>query len=742
MKKIYYLILLCLTISSVCMGQAATVASQNFDGNNDSNWDTNFVEDNTNSSTSWGTYNSLGPISNADPNDLFLGFNNSAPLSSKSRKTIEFSNINVQYFSSLEISFDFQYSLATANDTSAEITIVTVDENGNLDYITDTFLVGANTTSGVVSAPQNFNIDLLTSGGSASTDDIQEIYMEITLISTSASNYLAIDNVELIGEVKSEFDGLIYDEINYGGWKNGNEPDNSTTAENVLIINGSYTFTGRTNVNNLTISSEANVRINYNGRVRVYGNLLVDNNLTITSKSDSYGTLRVDGTATGLATYERFTMMDGINDLVSAPLSGITFGEFASSTGINNDSLYYSQNDNNLKKFGPFVKTAGVGGSYANWHAINDSNEILESGVGYRASTVSGNLLSYTGNVVTENVETDVYFNISTLASQWNLVGNPYPSFITMTPFLNVNQDLFQEDKVAVYAYNGTDWTIYNNNNAVNIAPGQGFYVAVNENIANLGKLEFRSSWMRLNNEDDFIAGRTETNYFLDIALNADDKEKHSNQLYFNENGTNNLDKGYDSSIYGLNESGYTLFTQLVEGNTNYRLAIQTLNQDEVSEGEVSVQLGVIAPEGKKISISIKETNLDSTTKVYLEDTITDEWILLNDSPYTFVTNESLNGVGRFVLHISNEKSLGIEDNIQENQLQIYSGEHSIKLKGQLNKNTHLSVFDVQGRQIHYSTINQTVSEYTIDTVNLSSGIYIIRIDNNGNKISKRVILK
>ncbi|WP_159022651.1 T9SS type A sorting domain-containing protein [Formosa sp. L2A11] len=728
MKKIYYLILFLFAISFTSFGQTI-LRTQSFEDSG--TWGYTANPSSAYSGTTWDNLTVLGTLV-PTVGTHFRGYNNPTNNSSSIAHKLTFDSVDVSTNTDVKMSFDYFYEVTSATDVMPELSYYIYED-------------GISTGKVVISTPGS-------SGSGTITIDVNDsassAYLEIDIINlsigsvgnTSSTANIGLDNFQLY--TTAIFTGLIYDEINYGGWKDGNEPDNNTNSDDVLILNGSYTFTGRSNLKDLTISDDANAIINYNGRMRVLGNLTSSNNLTITSKSDSYGSLIVNGTATGLVTYERFTMMDGVNDLVSAPLSGITFGEFASATGVNNDSLYFSENDINLKKFGPFVKTAGIGGTYANWHAGNDSDEILVSGVGYRASTVSGNLLSYTGNVVTEDVETDVYYNINTLASQWNLVGNPFTSYFTMTPFLSVNQNLFQEDKVAVYAYNGIDWTIYNNNNAVNIAPGQGFYVAVKENIAKLGKLEFRESWRRVVNSDDFIAGRTETNYFLDIALNADDEEKHSNQLYFNEYGTNNLDKGYDSSIYGLNESGYTLFTQLVEGNTNYKLAIQTLSQDEISDGEASVQLGVIAPEGKKISISIKETNLDSTVKVYLEDTKTDEWTLLNDSPYTFVTNESLNGLGRFVLHISNEKTLGIEDESQEYQLQIYSGEHSIKLKGQLNKNTNLSVFDIQGRQIYYSTINQTVNEYTINTVNLSSGIYIVRIDNNGNKISKRVILK
>ena len=72
--------------------------------------------------------------------------------------------------------------------------------------------------------------------------------------------------------------------------------------------------------------------------------------------------------------------------------------------------------------------------------------------------------------------------------AKWNLVGNPYTSYIKLEDFLNANLLEWDPNTVAVYGYDadltmGTEWTIWNmaysdNNQGALIAPGQGFFVS------------------------------------------------------------------------------------------------------------------------------------------------------------------------------------------------------------------------------------------------------------------------
>ena len=72
----------------------------------------------------------------------------------------------------------------------------------------------------------------------------------------------------------------------------------------------------------------------------------------------------------------------------------------------------------------------------------------------------------------------------------WNLVANPYPSYIyannnahATNNFLTVNSDKLDDSYEAIYGYDadGTGYTVYNNSSAaLFLAPGQGFMVKRN----------------------------------------------------------------------------------------------------------------------------------------------------------------------------------------------------------------------------------------------------------------------
>jgi hypothetical protein len=61
--------------------------------------------------------------------------------------------------------------------------------------------------------------------------------------------------------------------------------------------------------------------------------------------------------------------------------------------------------------------------------------------------------------------------------SRFNLVGNPYPSFISVSSFISANTSVLGSGFESVYGWNGSSYDTYNNASNAYIAPGQGFMV-------------------------------------------------------------------------------------------------------------------------------------------------------------------------------------------------------------------------------------------------------------------------
>ena len=67
--------------------------------------------------------------------------------------------------------------------------------------------------------------------------------------------------------------------------------------------------------------------------------------------------------------------------------------------------------------------------------------------------------------------------NLPADGSRFNLVGNPYPSFISVSSFINANTSVLGNGFQAVYGWNGSSYDTYNSASNAYIAPGQGFMV-------------------------------------------------------------------------------------------------------------------------------------------------------------------------------------------------------------------------------------------------------------------------
>lgn len=745
MKKIYFLLLCCITLASASYGQAdLTIASESFNDIATDNWGVEFwtpgTSTNPTSARIWGVVDILssneGTLGSANDGDLFIGVKNGSVRGSDPREfRADFEFVTIDSTKDYEFQFEYEY-LAQNSNFVPNVTYEIYADDGFSPINTGTVLA-----TGISEGTGNgtFTISIDQSNFSYNTNLAFSIIINYPSSSSLNTNWrnaiLKFDNFKII-ELEG-FEGFVYQ----GGiWTGGTTehpiPDNETGDSNALIVDGTYIIDSAIQLQNVYTEAGAGITIDPTGSLTV-NDITTADNLLINSSSSNYGSLIVNGTATGSAMYSRH-VNEATSDLISSPLPGELFSDFA----ITNADNMVDAGTNQVR-FGPYSKLSG---SYLNWSTEEViGGEVLEAGEGYRSQTNSnGNFFVFSGDIETGSVSRFVLYT-DEYASQWNLIGNPYTSYLDIANFVSTNEDLFQLGKEAVYGYDGNasdGWLVYNLSSGVQMAPGQGFFVAIPSSSPD-AFMVFNPN-MRTNGPgDDFIAGRT-TNInktHFKLAMNTGETTRHTTEVYFNDIASLGFDKGYDATIYGNNASGYTLFTQMVESNPDFKIAIQTLPNSNLATG-IDIPLGIIAPKGQQITLEIKESTLSESTTVYLEDTKTNTWTLLSDKAYTFTTDEKLSGLGRFVIHTTDDSKLSIEDSTKD-QIQIYTGERAIKLKGQLYRNTKLAIFDIQGRQIHNTVLNQTVNEYTINTTGLGSGIYIVRIENNtGNQISKRVILK
>ncbi|WP_339614639.1 fibronectin type III domain-containing protein [uncultured Winogradskyella sp.] len=528
-----------------------------------------------------------------------------------------------------------------------------------------------------------------------------------------------------------------------GSWISGDGPTDTTDTVNIIIGDGTFTIPEDSNIeiNNIEVATGASLIIEQGAGLIVNGDFTNNGSVELQSSSNKYSSLIIEGTATGNMSYKRhvnnYNGPTG-NDLVSSPFNGETFGTF---TGAN-PNLFENPGNTDQKLFGPFSETTG---SYQTLFATANSTVTLDKGVGYRAARdasediVSGTTLTFTGTAETNGFTMPITES-ATSFSGWNLIGNPYPSYMDFDTFFNLNKtELDAGTYQAIYGYDGdasNGWTILNNlSTGTLIAPGQGFFVKVKSGG---GTITFTPEMRVKGNTDDFIGGRTNMGL---VKVEIDNTTTtFETDIYFNTNASLGLDPGYDASLFGGSAPDYAVYTHLVEQNTGTPIAIQAVGEDAMNN--VVIPLGIHATQGENITVRIAEMTIPATVNVYLEDTSNNTFTLLNTNTYNFVADTDIIQAGRFFLRFESS-SLNIDEQ-NLNGLSIYTNqsEKAIVIKGQLQNNTEFTLFDIHGRVINKQTLDTSSTTQTIDVANLSIGIYIVQLKNelSEKRIQKLII--
>jgi len=461
----------------------------------------------------------------------------------------------------------------------------------------------------------------------------------------------------------------------------------------------------------------------------------IDGNLILNSISDNYSSLIVDNViGSGTVTYNRYTAQiapTGTNDLIASPVSGQQFGAFATA----NDGVLSASGD--IRAFAPFNT---VTGNYENYDIVTNANTTITPGVGYRAATDSGQILAFTGTPNNGAVAVSLQDN----TSFWNLIGNPYPSYIDIGDFLaeNVATTNIDASFYGVYGYDGdvtNGWTVWdlNVNQDLLIAPGQGFFVAAPSGGGS--GIDFTTAMRRIGTSDDFIAGRNITSdvNFAHAILNLNTASaSYVTNVYFRDINTLGLDPGYDTGAFDQNANG--IFTQLVENNNGVNLVNQSLPYNDLNE--VTVPLNVNMSQVQTLDFSLdSNTILPPAINVYLEDTVAGSFTLLNNNSYTVTPESALNGTGRFFLRFTSG-TLSIGDELP-NSLNMYQDTSAqvLVIEGQLQENTAAYIYDLQGRLVQSTWLEAGQLQRNLKVSSLQTGIYIVKI---GQQITHKVMIR
>ena len=365
----------------------------------------------------------------------------------------------------------------------------------------------------------------------------------------------------------------------------------------------------------------------------------VANDLTIAESEGIHitagGSLIVSGTSSGDITYNVIVADDKWH-LVSSPIAGEGYGDtwaddnsIAHGSGTNRGISTY-QNITTDPNTGPWV------------YMQDTESSIFGSGKGYSLKRTNAGTLSFTGTYPGGPINPAISKNLST----WNLIGNPYPSYINIGRFIAENtiaNNNLATAFTAIYVWDPTSGVTgaYIDKTTGYIHPGQAFFVYANVN----GTASITETMQ--SHEPDTFYKTSNTTIHLILSNGTSSKKTKINYL----NGkTTGLDAGFDIGMFDGVNSVIKIYTHLIENNEGIAFARQALPNSDLEP--LVVPIGVEATINTELTFSAEALNIPVNIKVFLEDRLTNTFTRLDEdnANYKVTLTETLNGIGRFYL--------------------------------------------------------------------------------------------
>ncbi|MAK01518.1 MAG: hypothetical protein CMC17_03100 [Flavobacteriaceae bacterium] len=539
--------------------------------------------------------------------------------------------------------------------------------------------------------------------------------------------------------------------------------NSSTTNGGDIQLKASMTING----SNLTVGASSDVTLNP-GMQLIFTNASSDltnnGNITMNSSSTLFSSLILKGdygdSSSGSVTYARYVSAVGSDwDLIGSAVVGETSDDIISQSNL-------AQNGSNYG-IGLFDNTSGANGTWSTFDSDASFTEgVLESAKGFQMASSTGATITFSGTYLDDNAsfaitEGDSHGDVaSATGSRWNLVANPYPAYISVNSNAataasngsdyvlnttgNDNLNLLHANNKAVYVWGGTSAGYTEINDATSaanavIAPGQGFFVGGNHQ--NSGDLTFNRNMMTEDGSDDGIANDPMEDDRAELFVNIIQNDfNRKTQIYFLDNTNDSYEPNYDAASMGLNYPN--IYTRLVEDDQGLDLGIQSLSFAEM--WDKIIPIGINANGGEEIRISISHNTTPADLNIYLEDASEGLMTDLKAGDYTFTTSSDIEGVGRFFIHMTADTMSNGE--VSTSMLNAYKEVNAnyITLEGLATQtnNINVSLYNILGRKVLDTSLNNNVNTQTISTLGMASGIYVIELESGNDRLTKKLIIQ
>ena len=489
-----------------------------------------------------------------------------------------------------------------------------------------------------------------------------------------------------------------------------------TSASDIAVGNGALlTIDIPTTINNLFISA--------GGQVTNTNSLTASSLIINSDGSNGTGTYVETGTSNITTANVNQYLTSGRNWYISSPVTGAK-SDVLSATA-QNPVYWYDE----------------VHGTSAPWSTITNTTSDLNVMQGYVANLVSNGIVTFSGALNTGAKSIIVSRTAGQTKEGFNLVGNPYPSYLDWSNVTKTNllTTMWYRTKSVANAY---VFDTYNASGGIGtslgakavtnlIPPLQAFWVRVDQGQtsgtfsvtnshrahADNGSNTFKSK-SSLASSQPVLRLEVSNGISIDQAL-----------VYFNASASNSYDN-YDSPKMP-NEIASTPEIYTLAGTEQVVInGVKDMTQ---------LTLGFTTREANNFTIKASQfVNFASGTQILLRDNLLNNEQDLTLSDYNFYSDVTVNNETRFtVLFKAPSVATGINHNSDTNVWISLNGNKQIVVNGASGE-TKVTVYNAIGQKIASSNLTNTTK---VLNNNLVSGVYTVAVTNAGKTITRKIII-
>ncbi len=548
------------------------------------------------------------------------------------------------------------------------------------------------------------------------------------------------------------------------------------------------------------IGIENDIVVNGNGAIMVSknGTVIQSNSAATTTISDATnGVVKITKETASIDAWYEYTYW-------SSPVSGETIEDTFFNT--NADRRYLFNAANYKDSFAEFnndndTTTPGqddVDDDANDWQLVN-AIDVMQPGVGYAATLSPASFTSvgigyphtFEGPFNNGMYNVPVYRNDAESSdSNWNLIGNPYPSAIDIDAFFDENnynsittsgtidgavylwsQDAAPDDDNngnSDQNFNSADYATINGAGEIMggdrvmpnryISSGQGFFLNYHNDgdvvssstngdgdLISVGNVIFDNRMRVIGNNDQLFKVTNPLNNKLWLNLTSDNGVFSQVLIAYVAGATDGNDGSYFDTKRNISTGMAAFIYSSIEGYDE-KFSIQGKATESISHDEI-INLGlytaIVVPTLYTISIAQLEGDFLNANTAYLIDDIMNTVHDLSANDYTFTSDSGdFNDRFKIVFDINSLSTETFEtspDSVSivqlENDVIKFIVPNDLAIKS-------INIHDLLGQQLyHLKGSNGNVEIFTLS--NLSQTAYIVQIGlTNGQTISKKVIKK